>query len=294
MGDSWEELFGYHAGDPQRIEKIYGGRRLVIHLDRVREVLPIVAGSYDGDASADHGAQSCLSEDFPTVDIREKAPTFSSYGKIFNTVSRPIAWYQGFSGWRSKKIEIFAEPLLEFRELFASSALRDNGFSSITDQQYFAFIVAHEFRHWIQHTTGWLGESRQRASSGRRWERLFKIAPMLMPSIFSTLFALVVSVGVWKFLLAPGAEEGALPAILFSATNFVLAFLLSFVSCVRLQNANGSGKRSGRIYAACARIDQIYLRFVYRLYPIERDADDFAAAAIKNQRWVDVVSIEKI
>jgi hypothetical protein len=290
MGD--EDVFEFPAvlqmapqiiGDPDKVILKCQGRRFTVHLDRIRASLPRVITAYTRDPWAAGMSQHPAFRDPPPIILEEHPPMLCHGGSIFDT-GQPTAWYEGRSCNDKRRIKIFTSRLLEFRTPSQSDSVRDERFRALTLEGWFALVVAHELRHWIQDVTDWERASLPRACANWFLERFFRVSEVFVIFFLSLPIFCVIAPAAWRFVPIDHTVETNFCLFIFSLLLAVTAFF---------KMADAADSREGRVYKFCSFIDRKYIQLKYKLLPIERDADEFGFSAIKDPEWLGVVSIEK-
>ena len=271
-------------GDPDKVILRCQGRRFTVHLDRIRASLPRVITAYTRDPWAAGMAQDDIFRDLPLpIILEEHLPRLERGGSVFDT-SQPMAWYEGRFGCFKKRIRIFAHQLLECEKRSQSGWVRDERLRALPLEERFAFVVAHELRHWIQDITGWERASLPRACASWFLRRFFR-APVSLALFFLSLSIFgVIAPAAWKFI----------PIDHTVGTNlFLFVFSLLLAVIVFCKMAIAADGRTGWVYRLCRFIDKKYIQLKYKTLPTERDADEFGFSAMRDPEWLSVVSIEK-
>lgn len=268
------------AHDLGKVEAECEGHIFSVDLGKMASLLPDVVRASDRDEERERTLKAITTRALPEININSVSPPESSCGTIFGTRGTPVARYRGLDGF-SGMVEIFAHGLLRFQS--HRQKARETAFCTMTAHQWFAFAIAHEMRHWIQGITYWGRWSWKRKRAISVWECVLKFAPIFVPCVLSLFSTALMYVATWASILH------AVPFATLACTLPV--FFFNYIAWKKILKVLIAG--SNHVRSACEWIDRKYVQFVYRYYPVERDADEFAFIALQDPRWLEVVDIKR-
>ena len=257
----------------QRIVKFFeDGHLFTINIHEIKGVLERVVAQFD-EGSQFQNILLALSS--PLCPIKLVSVTEIRKG-WWSEITIPCAGIFSYGVSDKEEIRISAKAILDTNKIKSRSLRR---FIRGNPQKFFAYLLAHELRHWIQHSSRFI-ENRKLINT---------LKDCLLQFVSSALTFVLKSRGFlitgWSFFLI-------LFAILLSE-GFVIGGIISFLTGMCFDHyVKEISEKPDRLSDFKERIDRLIWFIQYRFSPREVDAHQFGLFAATNKDWLDLVKIE--